>query len=55
MDTPSKREPSAFALYVKENYSTVKKDNGRRKHGDVMKLLGQQFSALKVAQQKIND
>lgn len=42
-----KGQPTGFALYVKENYNLVKKPN--IKHADVMKLLGQQFSALKIA------
>ncbi|XP_076760154.1 uncharacterized protein LOC143428848 [Xylocopa sonorina] len=52
MQTP-KREPSAFALYVKENYNTVKKDRNVR-HAEVMKILGQQFSAMKIAKRKEN-
>ncbi|EFA12058.2 hypothetical protein TcasGA2_TC012902 [Tribolium castaneum] len=44
--TPKK--PSGFALFVKENYATVKTPD--LKHGDVMKILGQQFADLKVDQ-----
>lgn len=47
MQTP-KREPSGFALYVKQNYGSVKKEKNI-KHADVMKILGQQFSAIKIA------
>lgn len=52
MQTP-KREPTAFALYVKENYNSVKKERNA-KHGEVMKILGQQFSAIKIANQHRN-
>lgn len=48
VQTP-KREPTGFALYVKQNYNLVKKEKGTMKHADVMKLLGQQFSAIKIA------
>lgn len=48
VQTP-KREPSGFALYVKQNYNSVKKEKNNMKHADVMKLLGQQFSAIKIA------
>ncbi|XP_029666839.1 uncharacterized protein LOC115237741 [Formica exsecta] len=48
MQTP-KREPSGFALYVKQNYNSVKKEKNNIKHADVMKILGQQFSAIKIA------
>ena len=37
---------NSFALFVKKNYSSVKKK--QHTHGDVMKILGQQFSQLKV-------
>ncbi|KAK9296050.1 hypothetical protein QLX08_009820 [Tetragonisca angustula] len=52
MQTP-KREPSAFALYVKENYNNVKKERNI-KHAEVMKILGQQFSAIKIAKKQDN-
>ncbi|KYN10507.1 Acidic repeat-containing protein [Trachymyrmex cornetzi] len=52
VQTP-KREPTGFALYVKQNYNSVKKEKNNMKHADVMKLLGQQFSAIKIA--KKND
>jgi hypothetical protein len=35
-----------FALFVKENYATYKTPD--RNHGDVMKILGQKFSSLKI-------
>ena len=46
VQTP-RREPSAFALYVKENYNSVKKKHNIR-HPEIMKILGQQFSAIKI-------
>ncbi|XP_043492458.1 putative uncharacterized protein DDB_G0282133 [Polistes fuscatus] len=49
-----KREPSAFALYVKENYNTVKKEKNL-KHAEVMKVLGQKFSAIKIAKKDDNN
>lgn len=53
VQTP-KRELSKFALFVKENYNSVKKERNL-KHGEVMKILGQQFSAIKIAQQESNE
>lgn len=41
-----KGQTTGFALYVKENYNLIKKPD--LKHGEVMKMLGQQFSALKI-------
>ncbi|XP_071950725.1 uncharacterized protein [Antedon mediterranea] len=38
-----KRQPSKFALYVKDNYSSVKKDNEQMKHADIMRILSQEF------------
>lgn len=52
MQTP-KRELSAFALYVKENYNSVKKERNI-KHAEVMKILGQQFSEIKIAKKQEN-
>ena len=53
MKTPSRsKDPSAFALYVKENYHSVKQNRRSMKHGDVMKVLGQQFSAIKIAKKQ---
>ncbi|XP_068624777.1 uncharacterized protein [Battus philenor] len=46
VSTPARKGGlNEFALYVKENYGTLK--NGTRTHGQVMKLLGEQFSARK--------
>ncbi|XP_056643015.1 germ cell nuclear acidic protein-like [Diorhabda sublineata] len=41
-----KKEPTGFALFVKENYSSYK--TPERKHADVMKMLGQKFQTMKV-------
>ncbi|XP_012270542.1 dentin sialophosphoprotein isoform X2 [Orussus abietinus] len=57
MQTPTSKGPSGFALYVKENYHSVKKDRHSLKHGEVMKILGQQFSAIKIKKrdENVND
>ncbi|XP_076641471.1 uncharacterized protein LOC143352676 [Halictus rubicundus] len=52
VQTP-KRELGGFALFVKENYNSVKKDRNV-KHAEVMKILGQQFSAIKIAKNREN-
>ncbi|XP_008186400.2 uncharacterized protein LOC100165520 [Acyrthosiphon pisum] len=39
---------SKFAIFVKENYSRVKRENPLSKHGEIMKLLGTQFATTKV-------
>ncbi|XP_026667731.1 acidic repeat-containing protein isoform X2 [Ceratina calcarata] len=44
VQTP-KREPSKFALFVKENYNSVKKERNMR-HGEVMKILGKKCGTL---------
>ncbi|KAJ1529888.1 hypothetical protein ONE63_006619 [Megalurothrips usitatus] len=44
------KAPSAFALFVKENYGLLKKENGNLKHGDIMKKLGEKFTSMKVQQ-----
>lgn len=41
-----KKEPTGFALFVKQHYATYKDSN--LKHGDVMKILGQKFQQMKV-------
>lgn len=41
------RAPSAFALFVKENYGIIKQSIPGLKHADVMKELGQKFASLK--------
>lgn len=42
----TKKAPNAFALYVKQNYSILKKPN--LQHGDVMRMLGERFAQIKV-------
>jgi hypothetical protein len=42
------KKPSRFALYVKENYGRVKRENPLSKHGEVMKLLGSQYATAKI-------
>jgi predicted SprT family Zn-dependent metalloprotease len=44
------KELSGFALYVKQNYQLVKQSKAAIKHGEVMKILGNQFSAIKITQ-----
>lgn len=39
---------SKFAIFVKENYGRVKRENPLSKHGEIMKLLGSQFAVTKV-------
>ena len=38
------RTPNKFAMYVKENYGSMKEQGKDLKHGDIMKLLGKQFA-----------
>ncbi|XP_026760326.2 uncharacterized protein LOC113519424 [Galleria mellonella] len=46
VSTPARKGgANDFALYVKENYGQMK--DGGRSHGEVMRLLGEQFSAKK--------
>ncbi|KAM3957283.1 uncharacterized protein ACR2FA_008707 [Aphomia sociella] len=46
VSTPARKGgANDFALYVKENYGQLK--DGTRSHGEVMKMLGEQFSAKK--------
>ena len=45
--TPAKqRTPNKFALFVKEQYRAEKAENPEMVHADIMKSLGQKFSAL---------
>lgn len=48
LQKPRERTPSAFALYVKNNYAKIKQQNAGVPHKDVMKILGQMFSNLKT-------
>ncbi|PSN54650.1 hypothetical protein C0J52_01073 [Blattella germanica] len=50
--TINKRSPVGFARFVKENYNSVKTSHINLKHADVMRLLGQQFSAVKIDTKK---
>ena len=38
------RTPNRFAMFVKENYSTVKKGHASLKHAEIMRLLSQDFA-----------
>ncbi|XP_022098978.1 acidic repeat-containing protein-like isoform X2 [Acanthaster planci] len=38
------RTPNKFALFVKENYGSMKRNNASMKHADIMRLLSQDFS-----------
>ncbi|XP_061185055.1 uncharacterized protein LOC133193096 [Saccostrea echinata] len=38
------RTPNKFAMYVKENYGTMKEREKDLKHGEIMKLLGKAFT-----------
>lgn len=42
------RKPSIFALFVKENYSRVKRENVLLKHGEIMKILGSEYATTKI-------
>ncbi|ROT73100.1 putative acidic repeat-containing protein-like [Penaeus vannamei] len=42
------RTPGAFALFVKENYGSIKKSRDNLKHADVMKILSAEFAKLKT-------
>lgn len=44
--TTPKKEATGFALFVKENYAQVK--TPQLNHGDVMRILGQNFQACKI-------
>lgn len=40
------RQPNKFALYVKDNYNSVKKENNLNSHKDVMQELSKNFKML---------
>ncbi|XP_071479503.1 uncharacterized protein [Diadema antillarum] len=43
--TPAKaRGPNPFAMFVKQNYASVKKTHSATNHADVMRLLSQEFA-----------
>lgn len=52
--TPTTKKPTAFALFVKENYHSVKKERKGVAHKEVMQILGQQFSAIKISKKNGN-
>ncbi|XP_044578682.1 uncharacterized protein LOC123261206 isoform X1 [Cotesia glomerata] len=55
LKTPNAKQPSGFALFVKENYGSVRKECKDSNHQGVMKILGQQFSAVKISKQNDKD
>ena len=46
------RAAAPFAMFVKEHYSSVKKEKAGLKHAEVMRLLGQKFAEAKISQAK---
>lgn len=40
------RQPNKFALFVKDNYGSVKKENNLSSHKDVMQELSKNFKLL---------
>ncbi|KAG0715934.1 Acidic repeat-containing protein [Chionoecetes opilio] len=49
LDPPkTPRTPGPFALFVKENYGSVKKSTPHLKHGDVMRVLSTKFESVKT-------
>ncbi|KAL1491023.1 hypothetical protein ABEB36_011682 [Hypothenemus hampei] len=46
-----KKEPNGFALFVKENYAQYK--DPLKKHGDVMRILGQKFAEIKLSKNSV--
>uniref|UniRef100_A0A0N7ZDR3 SprT-like domain-containing protein n=1 Tax=Scylla olivacea TaxID=85551 RepID=A0A0N7ZDR3_SCYOL len=42
------KTPGPFALFVKENYGSVKKSTPNVKHGDVMRILSAKFEKMKT-------
>uniref|UniRef100_A0A1B6LDB8 SprT-like domain-containing protein n=1 Tax=Graphocephala atropunctata TaxID=36148 RepID=A0A1B6LDB8_9HEMI len=48
------RNPTGFALFVKDNYAAVKKQHNVP-HGQVMKLLSQKFAEVKINKQSTDD
>ena len=44
--TPQTRIPSRFAMFVKENFARIKKDNETFSHQEVMKALSSEFTKL---------
>lgn len=46
-NTRTPRKPTGFALFVKENYAAIKKQNNVP-HAQVMQLLSQKFAQVKL-------
>jgi hypothetical protein len=44
--TATPRQPNKFALYVKDNYGSVKKEKNLSNHKDVMQELSKNFKTL---------
>ena len=45
--TQTPKTPNPFAMFVKENYKTLKKPGVS--HGDVMKILSSKFAETKIS------
>lgn len=43
------KTPNNFALFVKENYHSVKSTRTNAKHAEIMKILSQQYAIVKNA------
>ncbi|KAA0190888.1 hypothetical protein HAZT_HAZT002562 [Hyalella azteca] len=42
------RTPAPFAIFVKKNYGSVKKNSQDLKHADAMRILGEKFKEMKT-------
>ena len=47
------RTPNQFALFVKENYASIKRSQPGMKHGDVMSAIKTQYQQSKSAKKPI--
>lgn len=47
------KTPGPFALFVKDNYGSVKKSTPHLKHGDVMRILSTKFEEMKTGGDKV--
>jgi len=45
--TRTLRAPNKFALFVKENYKSVKETDVGMSHAEVMKIISQQYALMK--------
>ncbi|XP_064637751.1 germ cell nuclear acidic protein-like [Lineus longissimus] len=43
------KTPNKFAMFVKENYGSIKSSNQKSKHKDIMKLLSSEFAKTKIS------